>query len=768
MKYLKGKVKVLIMALTFMVSIASNSLVYSQTIKVTDKFGNELRAKSDPLTNSIKKIYQVKAPISRYGTSFDQITKSNVEQLGRSIIKDYENILDISSDDLEAIKTRYRKSKWYLNFKQLYKEIPVYGSYLRYSIKENGMVGTLTANIHPDIKVNVDPTISIDAAVVTAMKAFELDGTDSLVVREKPSLIVYPKIEKESVSYYLAYKIDLLSKTPSQNLLHFVDAHSGILIDIINGRVDTDYSNDGTISVKYYTENPTDTPPTTYATPSGINVKIYVAGGGPLMGSANTDGNGDYLIYWNSIYRQYKLYWEYSVAYSNSYVEINNADNSRSYYFYPAWGKTYDWTYYDERTVYHHVNIIHDFITDSPFSFTDMNYQMDAYVHQGTGINGASDGTDIWFGIQGFDDWARSSDVIYHEYAHAIIYHIYDDAWIGTGTYTQSGAMNEGLPDYFAATINDEARLGESIPLASYRDFDETRTMDNYITSEDDAAQYKNGHIVGGAIWDMRESSSITDSEADELLFDALFEKPTDFDGLLDAILEEDDTDSDLSNGTPHITDILYSFENHEIYSSDPDVPPAAPKNLEATASGGHPRLDWDDNTEPDLQEYDVWRRTAFFHTTWTKVATTANNYWTDTSVDLSPAVETCYYKVKAVDDDDNVSEYSNEDYILGWSEKQIGTNMRPEIPISFSLKQNYPNPFNPETKIQFGLPEDSNVRLDIFNLQGQIVATLVDGALPAGFHTSTFDAISFPSGVYFYKIVAGSFKSIKRMLLVK
>ena len=94
--------------------------------------------------------------------------------------------------------------------------------------------------------------------------------------------------------------------------------------------------------------------------------------------------------------------------------------------------------------------------------------------------------------------------------------------------------------------------------------------------------------------------------------------------------------------------------------------------------------------------------------------------------------------------------------------------NENTNIPSSFLLNQNYPNPFNPETKIQFGLPEDSNVKIEIFNIQGKIVTALVDGALSAGYHTATFDATSFPSGVYFYKIVAGNFTDIKRMLLVK
>ena len=89
-------------------------------------------------------------------------------------------------------------------------------------------------------------------------------------------------------------------------------------------------------------------------------------------------------------------------------------------------------------------------------------------------------------------------------------------------------------------------------------------------------------------------------------------------------------------------------------------------------------------------------------------------------------------------------------------------------IPTEFALSQNYPNPFNPTTSISFSLPEASDVRLEIFNIQGQKVTTLVNKQLEAGNHSINWDGRDAASGVYFYRIDAGSFTETKKMLLLK
>jgi len=90
------------------------------------------------------------------------------------------------------------------------------------------------------------------------------------------------------------------------------------------------------------------------------------------------------------------------------------------------------------------------------------------------------------------------------------------------------------------------------------------------------------------------------------------------------------------------------------------------------------------------------------------------------------------------------------------------------ELPLSFALMQNYPNPFNPTTTINFTLANTSNVKLIVYNILGQKIATLIDTRLVAGAHTVLFDASKYSSGVYIYRLEAGDFRSSKKMVLIK
>ena len=90
------------------------------------------------------------------------------------------------------------------------------------------------------------------------------------------------------------------------------------------------------------------------------------------------------------------------------------------------------------------------------------------------------------------------------------------------------------------------------------------------------------------------------------------------------------------------------------------------------------------------------------------------------------------------------------------------------ERPSTFELKANYPNPFNPSTQIEYGIPLQSHVKVEIFNMLGQRVATLVNAQQEAGYHTLTFEAGGLSSGIYIYRMQAGSFTETRKMLLVK
>ncbi len=89
-------------------------------------------------------------------------------------------------------------------------------------------------------------------------------------------------------------------------------------------------------------------------------------------------------------------------------------------------------------------------------------------------------------------------------------------------------------------------------------------------------------------------------------------------------------------------------------------------------------------------------------------------------------------------------------------------------VPEAFGLEQNYPNPFNPSTVINYQLPVNSHVMLKLYDLLGQEIKTLVDEMQDAGTKSVKLEASEFASGIYYYRLVAGSFSETRKMLLVK
>ena len=89
-------------------------------------------------------------------------------------------------------------------------------------------------------------------------------------------------------------------------------------------------------------------------------------------------------------------------------------------------------------------------------------------------------------------------------------------------------------------------------------------------------------------------------------------------------------------------------------------------------------------------------------------------------------------------------------------------------IPAEFSLGQNYPNPFNPSTIIHYGIPDEAVVKLEIFDLLGRQVASLVHEKQIPGFYQVSWHAGDLPTGIYFYHLQAGSFVQTKKLILLK
>jgi hypothetical protein len=89
-------------------------------------------------------------------------------------------------------------------------------------------------------------------------------------------------------------------------------------------------------------------------------------------------------------------------------------------------------------------------------------------------------------------------------------------------------------------------------------------------------------------------------------------------------------------------------------------------------------------------------------------------------------------------------------------------------VPLLFGLSQNYPNPFNPATNMEFQVPSSQFVELKVYDVLGREVATLVNGQLSPGAYRVRWDAKEQPSGVYFYRLSAGSFVETRKMVLMR
>ena len=192
---------------------------------------------------------------------------------------------------------------------------------------------------------------------------------------------------------------------------------------------------------------------------------------------------------------------------------------------------------------------------------------------------------------------------------------------------------------------------------------------------------------------------------------------------------------------------------------------PAAPANLIGVAGNQQAQLRWSRNAEFDMAKYYVYRNTtnnpgsaslidSVNHPDTTYLATGLNN---GTGY---------YFWVRAVDRFcvPRLSPFSNFALVTPSAIAHLGD----AIPKVFALHQNYPNPFNPSTTIKFDMPKGGIVRLTVYDLLGREVETLVSEYLAAGYHEATFVADKLASGVYFYKIEAGTFSDRKKMVLVK
>jgi predicted CXXCH cytochrome family protein len=211
-------------------------------------------------------------------------------------------------------------------------------------------------------------------------------------------------------------------------------------------------------------------------------------------------------------------------------------------------------------------------------------------------------------------------------------------------------------------------------------------------------------------------------------------------------------------------TSTVYTSSPMNGYSVD-NLAPTAPQ-ITAQSGASLVTLDMSTPTDADFKYFAVYRSTTpGFTPSGTPLATTADVQYIDGAVTVG---QMYYYKVTAYDFAGNESGTSNEVNIMVTS---VGNGNG--IPTVFALRQNHPNPFNPSTTIQYDLPQAAQVTINIYNSLGALVTRLVDQQQSAGSYSIQWDGKdqsgnNVASGIYFYKMEAGSFTAMKKMLFIK
>jgi parallel beta-helix repeat protein len=177
--------------------------------------------------------------------------------------------------------------------------------------------------------------------------------------------------------------------------------------------------------------------------------------------------------------------------------------------------------------------------------------------------------------------------------------------------------------------------------------------------------------------------------------------------------------------------------------------------------------LNWKTATEVNTYGFDIEKKESGSATAvWSKIGFVAGSGTTNaphnyTFTDPSAAVAAFSYRLKQIDTDGQFT-YSKE------IQMSVTAVTPKDLPVEFALGQNYPNPFNPSTLIQYSVAAAGPVRLTVYDITGREVATLVNGQMEPGRYSVQWNAKNFASGVYIYRLNAGKFTSVKKLLLQK
>ena len=493
---------------------------------------------------------------------------------GDAFLREHGSLLGIQSDNWIAGTPVLVNRIWMVPFRESVDGIAIYGGRIDLRITQSGKLAAFFARTHPDVTVATTPTVSEIACLRLLQSNRHFPAGLEM---ENSNLEILPTGDDG----YLCWRMDVRGPQPDQRWTVWVDAHSGVLRaalsrivnDQVTGNIQGEalphYWNDPLVAYSFPWEN------------------VQVEGAWTVSDSL---GHYSVTVPGTAPYDVHSLL-------SGPYVQVLYDDGPEASYDTLAPSTPHNWTWTasnsrtDERTLYHHMNLVHDFFKVLDPGFTGMDYPVPAVCEYGNSYENAFwNGYGTYYGGGGsqFRSFALFCDVIYHEYTHGVTDQIYPPGYLPY--IDQSGAMNEAWSDYFACTITNEPLVGEGglylYGPAYLRNLDNTlRYPENWMGEVHD-----DGRIIGGAFWDLRER--VGAEVSDHLIHFSKYGLSEDFLSYFIDVLLVDDDDGNLTNGSPHSLELYESFGIHGIgpglvpslslanyYYNDDATPPSSGNN---------------------------------------------------------------------------------------------------------------------------------------------------------------------------------------------
>lgn len=484
---------------------------------------------------------------------------------------------NIPSDVLELTGVSSTEKFHYVHFIQKHEGVKVLFSRTTVKLDRNNRVIMFGSDVEADLELEMIPAISGAAAINAAQQG--IAGVTIESTELSPEMFILPIPGDKEYKHHLVYEV--LVKTMDArgipaNYQTWVDAHSGIILSRTNlvmhcgheghDAEDCDApSTPAAVSVQVngdvYMNSPWD-PTVTQGMPNiqvAINGTTYNADGSGMLTTGETgpvSATIDLRGPWSSVYTNNNTpSLATTLQDGANTIAFDNDATVR------------------ELGAYYHVNIIHDYMKTVIPTFDGMDFSLTTNVDLAGDCNAFYDGSSINFYAEGNDcqSYANIGDVVYHEYGHGINDNFYQDQ----GGFFQNGAMNEGYADVWGFAPFEDPLLADGQSLSDPDDFIRRYDIDPKVYPVDIVAEvHADGEIIAGAWWDTYLLLGSDMDHTMELFAEhypgmqaqtANGNEGEAFRDVLIDVLQADDDDADITNGTPNGTAIVEAFAIHGI-----------------------------------------------------------------------------------------------------------------------------------------------------------------------------------------------------------